>query len=81
MATPIAPPTAPDLSEVVVVLRLWCQLQSCQEFWVFALKELVEDVEVSLPWSLRDNARLLQQVVVDVSTNWSSLCVYRIEYL
>ena len=52
-------------------LRTECQAR--EELGVFALKQLVEDVEVSLSSCLSDNTRLLQEVVVDVSTHWRTL--------
>ena len=65
------------LSEVVVVIRLSRQLQLSQKARVLALEQLVEDVEVPLTLGLLDNSGLLQQVVVDVTTNGSTLDTHR----
>jgi hypothetical protein len=57
----------------VVALCLWCQFECRQQPWVFALEQLVEDVKISLSRRLGDDTRLLQEVVVDVTTNGGSL--------
>lgn len=71
------------LSEVEVGMRICWEFEFCQQLRVSALQQLVEDVEIPLPWCLMHHSGLLQQVVVDVATNWSSLdketCTHHIQ--
>lgn len=61
------------LCQVEVRARVCCEMEVVQQLRVSTLQQLVEDVEVSLSRSLVHHSRLLQQVIVDMTTNWSSL--------
>lgn len=61
------------LCEVEVRARVCGEMEVVQQLRVSTLQQLVEDVEVSLSRSLVHHSRLLQQVIVDMTTNWSSL--------
>ena len=61
------------LVQVEVVLWVACQPEPVDDLRTAAGQQLVEHVEVALPARLVDHARLLQQVVQDVTTHRSSL--------
>lgn len=61
------------LCKVEVGARICSEVEVCQQLRVSTLQQLVEDVEVSLTRCLVHHSRFLQQVIVDMTTNWSSL--------
>ena len=63
----------PDLIQVEVVGHASLQPQPPHQVIVSTLQQLVEDVEVALSLVQVTHARLLQQVVNDVSTNGRAL--------
>lgn len=60
-------------NEVLVLLRVPLQAQPSQQVLFPSLNQLIENVEVSLSVILVDHAGLLQQVVDDVASHWSTL--------
>lgn len=65
--------THTHLHQVVVALRVPLQSQRGKQVVVPSIQELVEDVEVPLTVVLVHDARLLQQVVQDVTAYWRPL--------
>ena len=61
------------LCEVEVGARVCREVEVVEQLRVSTLQQLVEDVEVSLTGCLVHHSRLLQQVIIDMATNWSSL--------
>ena len=61
------------LREVVVLGGVGREMEAGEKLGVSALQQLVEDVERPLSLRVRDDARLLQQVVVDVASNRGTL--------
>lgn len=62
-----------DLHKVLVLLCVPLQAESPEQVLLATLNELIEDVEVSFSVALVHNTRFLQQVVYDVTPNWSTL--------
>jgi len=61
------------LGEIVVVLWFASESKLLQQRSVLALEELVEDMKVPLSRVLEHDSRLLQQVVLDVTSSGSPL--------
>lgn len=59
--------------QVLVLLQVPLQAQVSQKVLITPLDQLVENVEVPLPVVLVDHARLLEQIVDDVTSYWGSL--------
>lgn len=61
------------LHQILVLLGVFLQPQSPQQVLLSSLDELIKDVEVPLAVALMHDARLLQQVVQDVTSYRSTL--------
>ena len=61
------------LFEVVVVHGVGGEAETLQECTVPTCHQLVEDMEVALPWCLEDHTRLLQEVAVDAAAHRGTL--------
>jgi hypothetical protein len=62
-----------NLREVNVGGRVSGEVEVGEELRVPTLQQLVEDVEVPLALCLVHNSRLLQEIVVDVTSHWGRL--------